>query len=147
MARNGFTLVELMVVIALMALAAGAVVATLGSPGGGPTHAATRFASRLAATRDEAIVSGRPMNAWISASGYGFEQFRQGRWHPVSAKPFQAENWPDGISVNMSEDEQGRARARFDNLGMVDSAMTIQLVGGGQTAIVKVAANGDVAVE
>ncbi|HUE78644.1 MAG TPA: GspH/FimT family pseudopilin [Sphingomicrobium sp.] len=147
MPRNGFTLVELMVVIALMALMAGAVVMTVGAPGGGPAAGATRFASRLAAARDEAIVSGRPMSAWVTPSGYGFDRFQGGRWQPMSAAPFEGDNWEPGTDVKLATATEARVRVRFDSLGLPDSPASVRLVRDGRTAEVRVAANGDVAVQ
>ena len=59
--RNGFTLVELLVVITLLALTAGAVTLTIGSQDRRASETATRLASRLAAARDEAIMAGAPI--------------------------------------------------------------------------------------
>jgi len=79
-AEHGFTLVELMVVLTVMALMAGAVVLTIGSRNGDVAETAGRFASRIAAARDEAIVGGHPVAVWITPSGYGFERYAAGRW-------------------------------------------------------------------
>ncbi len=144
--RNGFTLVELMIVIAVMAVMAGAVAMTVGTPGGGPSAGAARFASRVAAARDEAIVSGRPISAWVAASGYGFDRFQDGRWQPLSAAPFQNDNWQPDTVVVFSAGTETRGRIRFDNLGVPDSAASVRLSRDGQTAEVRVAANGDVTV-
>lgn len=147
MPRNGFTLVELMVVIALMAVMAGAVVIIAGAPGGGPSASATRFANRLAAARDEAIVSGRPMSAWVTRSGYGFDQFQGGRWQAMSVKPFEGDNWDRGTAVALSGGGQGRARVRFDSLGLPDAPTSVKLARDGRTAEVRIDANGDVGVQ
>lgn len=146
MARNGFTLVELMIVIAVMALLASAVVLTAGTVGGGPQDAATRFASRLAAARDEAILTGRPMSAWVSPSGYGFDQLRQGRWERLDEKPFQGDDWGHDMAMSLAG-EQARSRVRFDSLGLPDQPLQLRLSRGGSTAAVRVAANGDVTAQ
>lgn len=147
MPRNGFTLVELMVVIAMMALMAGAVVMTTGTPGAGPSADATRFASRAAAARDEAIIDGRPISAWVTPSGYGFERFEGGRWQKMSAKPFEGDNWDRGSVVALSAGAEGRARVQFDSLGLADSPATVKLTRDQRTIEVRIALNGDVTVE
>jgi general secretion pathway protein H len=139
-------LIELMVVIALMAVMAGAVVMTIGTPGGGPSAAATRFASRVAAARDEAIVTGRPISAWVAPSGYGFDRFQGGRWQPIASAPFEGDDWDKGTIATLSSGADGRGRLRFDSLGLPDSAARIRLTSDGRTAEVRVAANGDVTV-
>lgn len=147
MRRNGFTLVELMVVIALMALMAGAVVISVGTTGGGPSASATRFASRVAAARDEAIVSGRPMSVWVAPSGYGFDRYRGGAWQAMSAKPFDGDDWDRGTVVAFAGAAGARARLRFDSLGLADRPASFTLARNGRAAEVRVAANGDVTVE
>jgi general secretion pathway protein H len=145
--RNGFTLVELMVAIALMALAAGVVVLTVAAPGKDPRDAAVKFATRLAAARDRAILTGQPISAWIAPSGYGFDQYRSGRWQQLEEKPFDGADWPEGIIVTSAGESGGRARVRFDNLGMPDNPATIRLDRDGAVAEVVLVANGDVRVK
>ncbi|MDQ3245900.1 MAG: GspH/FimT family pseudopilin [Pseudomonadota bacterium] len=147
MKGNGFTLVELMVVIAVMALIAGAAVLTIASPGDGPKDSATRFATRLAAARDEAVLRARPVSAWVTASGYGFEQYAGGQWQPITAKPFAGANWPEGTRVSLDDSSSARARVRFDSLGLPESPARFSLAADGRTVAIAVAANGDVRVE
>lgn len=150
MTRNGFTLVELLVVIALMGVMAGAVVMTIGG-GDGPSAAATRFASRLAAARDLAVVGGRPISPWVSASGYGFDQYGGGRWQLLTGKPLGATDWPDGVvaAADTGSDPNrtaGVARIRLDSIGLPDRPLTVRLAADGRRAEVQLAANGDVTV-
>src|SRR3546814_20686015 len=60
----GFTLVELMVVLVILGLASAAVVMTIPDPGGGLRADMQRFAARLSAARDRAIVAARPLHVW-----------------------------------------------------------------------------------
>lgn len=146
MTRNGFTLVELMVVMFVMALIAGVAVFAMGTPGDGPEQAATRFATRLAAARDEAVLRARPISAWVTPSGYGFEQWSDGRWQQMARKPFKGDNWPAATSVSFADAGTARARVRFDSLGLPEAAASFVIARGGQTADVEIAANGDVRV-
>jgi general secretion pathway protein H len=145
--RNGFTLVEMMIVIAVAALLAGVVVLTVGNPGPGPNEAATRFASRIAAARDQAILSGRPISAWVSASGYGFDQLRDGRWEKLEQKPFEGDDWGPAMQVGLAGAGAHMARVRFDSLGVADQALAVRLARAGESAGVRIAANGEVTVE
>lgn len=147
MPRNGFTLVELMVVIALMALMAGAVVVSAGAPGSGPSAEATRFASRVAAARDQAIVVGKPMSVWVAPSGYGFEIYQGGVWQSLSARPFTGGNWGGGTTIAFAGGAEPRQRLRFDSLGLPDRPTSVGVQRDGRTAQVRIAANGDVTVE
>ena len=143
MTRNGFTLVEMMIVVAVMALLAGVAVLAFGPIGADPKDAATRFASRVAAARDEAILTGRPISAWVSRSGYGFDQLRDGRWEKLEQKPFKAADWGTGMQASM----ESRTRVRFDSLGIADRPLRIRLSRNGESAGVRIAANGEVTVE
>lgn len=146
MTRNGFTLIELLVVIAITALMAGAVVMTVGSPTGGPNEAASRFASRIGAARDAAILGGRPVGVWVSASGYGFDRFDQGRWQPIGIKPFEGADWDRGTQIVMNGGAERSIRLRFDTVGLPEAPALVSIVQDGRSAQVGIAANGDVTV-
>jgi general secretion pathway protein H len=141
--RNGFTLVEMMIVIAVMALLAGVAVLAFGPIGAEPKDVATRFASRVSVARDQAILTGRPISAWVSPSGYGFDQLRKGRWEKLEEKPFDATDWGAGMQASLD----GRTRVRFDSLGVADQPLRIRLSREGESAGVRIAAGGEVTVE
>src|SRR6185503_10002070 len=68
--RKGFTLVELMVVIVIVGLAAAAVVLALPERGGSLHAEAERFAARAKAARDDAILDSRAASVAIGPCGY-----------------------------------------------------------------------------
>src|SRR3546814_15820916 len=80
--RNGFTLVELMVVLAILALAAAAVVLTIPGEERHVRSEADRLAARLAAARDIAVIEGRSVAVDLAPSGYGFARSVAGAWQP-----------------------------------------------------------------
>lgn len=154
MRRNGFTLVELLIVMVVMALLATAVVLTADTGRRGVAGDATRLASRIAAARETAIVSARPVGIWISRSGYGFDIRSDGAWRPADRKPFQTVDWPSGTTVvaaglggRQAAISGGRARLVFDNLGLPDAPMSLRIDRDGRSARLAVAANGDVKVQ
>jgi len=153
MRRDGFTLVELLIAMLVMALLATAVVLTAGGGGRGVAADATRLASRIAAARETAIVSARPVGIWVSRSGYGFDLRSGGTWKPADRKPFETVDWPRGTEVSaaglagrQAALSGGRARLVFDNLGLPDAPMSLRLARDGRSAEIAVAANGDVKV-
>lgn len=141
--RNGFTLVELMVVIVIMGLVAGAVVLTLRQDTSARDEA-VMLAGRIAAVRDEAVLRGRPTGLWVNPSGFGFEHYREREWQPLSSHRFDGRSAFEG-GVVATTGQAGRVGVRFDSVGMPSAPSLITLEGpDGRQATVSVAANGDV---
>lgn len=153
MAQRGFTLVELMVVLLIMGVVGSVVMLTVGSRDS-TTSDAARFASRVAAARDMAVTTGRPVSIWVSTTGYGFEERRDGQWRPLAVDALEPRDWPQGTEVATSGMagqaaglSGGAARLVFDNLGLPDPAASVTIARDGASATVAVAANGDVRVD
>jgi general secretion pathway protein H len=138
---NGFTLVELLVVIAAMGLLASAAVLMWPGAGGGAREAAVRFASRAAAARDEAVLTGQPLGLWVTASGYGFERLRGGLWQPISERPLTQQDWGRGLSADTGG---GARRVRFDSVGLPDAPLELAVTAGGDRVPVRIEADGEV---
>lgn len=98
-AEWGFTLVELLVVMAIIALAGAAVVLAMPDPRGDLRQGAERFAARVSAARDRAVIEGRDQVVWVSPSGYRIER---------------VEPWPEGSRAT------AKARVRFDTVGQTE---------------------------
>ena len=140
---RGFTLVELMVVLAIMALAATAVVLTL--PGDERTvrSEADRLAARLAAARDVAVIEGRSVAVNFAPSGYGFERRISGEWQPLPGRAFEQRSWPGDVRFAAGSG-QGAARILFDRVGISPTPQALVLTGGDAREIVRVSATGEV---
>ena len=70
---EGFTLVELMVVLVIVGLVSAAVVLAMPDPRGALRGEALRLAARADAARERAMMDNRPVALVIRDQGYGFE--------------------------------------------------------------------------
>jgi general secretion pathway protein H len=141
---RGFTLVELMVVIAIIGVFAAGVVMAIPDPRGRLSDEAERFAARTVAARDLAIVEGRPVAVRVTARGYAFDQRRQGSWLPLSDKPLRSQPWSEGTAALVGQG--GTVRAAFDATGQPSEPVTVRLTRAGEQVSVSVTADGGVRV-
>jgi general secretion pathway protein H len=124
-AQRGFSLIELLVVIVIIGLLSTVAVLSMADPRGRISGDADRFAGRVRAARDAAIISGRPVALWVSATGYGFEKRQSGQWEPVSDGPLASASWSGGTNAAFSGVSQ--LRAVFDSIGRADRALEFRL--------------------
>ena len=142
---RGFTLVETMVVLLLIALFAAAVVLTL--PGAGGTWRATeRFAAHLLHARDEAMLGMRPVRVVVDPHGYRFERQDWGRWQPLLDGPFEPVRWESGVRPVLDGDG-GSVAFVFDLQGGAAGSSALVLDGGNAQVRVEVDPDGEVHVE
>jgi general secretion pathway protein H len=138
--EQGFTLVELMVVIAIMALATSVVALSLPPSNARVRVQAEALAARMLAARDEAILQSRDMAVTIDPQGSGIERRRRGAWQTVIERPFERSEWRVGTQVS------GRQRIVFDSVGTTEAG-SITLADGAARATVAVSADGTIRVE
>ena len=144
MCERGFTLLELMVVLTIIGFISAAVVMAIPDPRGRVIEDADRFAARVAAARDEAVVTAAPMGLWVSASGYGFQRREGERWTPLEDKPFATANWKGGTRALVGKD--GRQQIAFDGTGLPTDPLTVTLAREGERVSVSVDMAGKVMV-
>ena len=143
----GFTLVELMVVITIIALLSAVTLWALPPPGGRVADEALRFAARVRVARDSAVVGAAPVSLWVTPGGYGFDRRVAGRWAPVADRPLRVERWAEGTRADLSgagDVAAGRARIVFDPTGLPDRAADVRLTKGGRAMLVRLDADGSV---
>ncbi len=142
---SGFTLIELLVVIFVIGLASTAVVLSLPREASKLRDDADRMAARIAAARDEAVLSSRPMAFWVRPSGYGFEQRRGGQWQPAQGKSFARVSWTNGTQMaSINGNGQQQARLIFDATGLPSAPLELQLRNADAALNITISAAGDI---
>lgn len=141
--EGGFTLIELMIVVTIIALASAAVLWSLPDPRGRLRDEAAQFAARTRAAQESAIVGARPVSVWVSGGGYGFDERSHGEWRPISAKPLRVTRWGSGTRPVLTG---LRDRAVFDSTGLADRPLDIRLVRAGVSTTVRIGADGGVTI-
>ena len=135
-----------MIVLLIVALASAAVVVMLPDSRARLTDAAQRFAARVHAARDQAIIGAHPVSVWVNADGYGFDEHLPGGWQPLTVKPLAVSPWGEKVRA-IPATADGRDRVIFDATGLTDRTMTVSLARDGETMIVVIGTNGDVRVQ
>jgi general secretion pathway protein H len=141
--QAGFTLVELMVVLAVMGLLAGVAVWRWPEGNGRVRADAVALSSRVAAARDQAILSARPLALEIDAAGYRFVERGEEGWQPVAEPALRERQWSKGVRPGGNS---AAARLGFDSVGLPDRALDLTLTGGNASTVVEIAADGEVSV-
>jgi type II secretion system protein H len=141
--ERGFTLVELMVVIAIMGLAAATVALAMPDPRGDLNGDAERFAARARAAQDAAVIEAHDMALWVRADGYGFERFEHGHWRRLAERPFASQLWSGGTQALVGD--AGSGRVVFDTTGGT-APLEVTLVRDAQRVRIRLDADGTVHV-
>ena len=139
---RGFTLIELMVVIAVIGVAATAAVLAMPDPRGTLMDEGARFATRVRAAHDTAIVEARPVSLWVTPSAYGFDRWRGGGWQAVTEKPLRMTQWGRGTRATNIV----RERVTFDPTGLADRSLDVTLSREGVRATVAIGGDGQVRI-
>jgi general secretion pathway protein H len=143
-ASSGFTLIELMVVLAIVGLA-GAAIALSMPPGESSLHRqADTFALHLVRAREEAILGGHAVRVVVDAQGYAFMHRDGGDWRPLQPRAFAPRTWQGDVQprlgprepqVDFGFEPTGGADARTLVLELADHRVGISLDAAGKVRI------------
>lgn len=142
---RGFTLVELMVALAVIGLAGAAVALTLPAGEDVLVREAETFGARLAHARDEAILGMRTVEVRVDGGGYRFWRRRFDGWQPLEGRAFAAIDWTPGTRPQLPRRDAGLA-FRFDPTGATEPTDLV-LLREGRRARVSVDGGGAVVVD
>ncbi len=105
---RGFSLLEILVVIVILAVVAGAV--SIAVAGAGGERALTREAERAQAliefACERAQLSGRDIGISLSRGSYRFSHLDGDVWLPYREETLRMRSWPAGFSVALMRDDQ-----------------------------------------
>lgn len=117
-ARNaGFTLIEVMVVLTIIAVLTGMVALRLGNRGREVQHERElrRLQQAITLAAEEAIIQGRPYGLAVSAHDYRFCRREQGSWTPIEADRALAPHLlPENLVLQIESELPSSASAAGD---------------------------------
>lgn len=137
-ARRGVTLIETLVVLALIALLAS--IAVLGAPAARSSarEEAERFAARLDRAQAHALATGAPLKVDIAANGYAFSAYRDSAWAELKSpaalarRAFRRDVSVSIVSIDASlADKEPTTGSQQSEL----SHFIVDPLGGGETSV------------
>lgn len=104
---RGFSLIEILVVIVILAVLAGAVSLALAGAGGERMLAreAERAQALLAYACEQAELGGRTIGISLSKHGYRFSRTEQEVWLPYKDGELRARHWPPPLAAALRRDD------------------------------------------
>ena len=117
----GFTLIEMMVVLAIVGLAAGAILLTAPDSRRGLIAEAERFAAALVRAKEEAVLTNRVIDVLVTPQGYAFGAVSRGLRRPLEERPFGHNEWNEDTTTIVA-DEGTQSRIVFDSTGIATPA-------------------------
>lgn len=103
-AQAGMTLIEMLIVLAIIAVAAGAVTLGIGAATRAPSaeSEARRLAERLQAAADDAMLGDSLVAFTAERRGYGFARQAEGTWQPFEGEALGFHQLPGGMTMRLS---------------------------------------------
>ncbi len=96
----GFTLIEMMVVITIIAIMSTVVAVNIGAPSYSRFLSnAEKLASALAVISDEAIYSGNVISCNFSSNSVSCNKYHDGEWAELKMRSLISWGWPEGLSI------------------------------------------------
>lgn len=138
--ENGFTLIELMVVLVIIGLAGATVMLAMPEPGGSLAGEADRFAARARAARDTAILESRAVALQIGRGGYEVARRDNDAWRTQAHYDWVQRTVPDvggNAEASIRFDSTGFSEPARVTLRRGDERMAIDIAGDGGVHVVR----------
>lgn len=101
---RGFSLIEILVVLAIVSIALTTASLSLFRPASKNLDVELQRLERIIQlTSERAVLLGREHRMVMTQEGYRVEERFSGSWQPLSANPFQARPWPEGLRLDASQ--------------------------------------------
>jgi len=136
--ERGFTLVEMMVVITILGVLAGAVMLAIPDASGGLRGEAERFAARAKAAQEAALIDSRSVSLRVDGSGYAMARSQGGAWQEVARF-----GWEAGTQPEFGTGPAGRTV--FDATGIAEP-LEVNLRRGGEVVQIVIRSDGEIHV-
>jgi general secretion pathway protein H len=106
MIARGFTLIEILVVVVILAVLAGALTLAVNGVGGERRLAAQseQMQALLGYACEQAELTGRSIGISLSASAYRFSNLERGNWIPFGPGELRTRPWLEGTSALLTRD-------------------------------------------
>jgi general secretion pathway protein H len=100
-----------------------AVMLAIPDPRGSLTQEAERFAARVNAAQERAIMDAKAVSVRVTDIGYGFDRRERSGWTAMTVEPFADRRWVEGTTAAVG----GAAAARivFDSTGAAEPAQLV----------------------
>ena len=119
--RAGFTLTELLVVLAIVGLLGSFVLIAVPDSGRSLVDEAESFAARLVHAKEEAVLTNRTIEVRVTQQGYDFDMRRGGERQALDQRPFGPVAWSRDTTATLSTADE-RSRIVFDSTGIATPA-------------------------
>lgn len=103
--ERGVTLVELLVVLAIIAMIASVVVISAPPPRSSVQNESEKLAARVDYAAGRAITAGETIGLEISESGYRFLKYDRGQWSEMTFPQFSAQQFPNDLAIEVKVEE------------------------------------------
>ena len=104
--NRGFTLIEILVVVVILAVVAGAVTFAVGGVGGERqlAHQAEQTQALIGYACEQAELTGHSIGVGVSTQGYRFAQLERDNWLPFAAGDLRTRKWLETTRAALSRD-------------------------------------------